>query len=264
MIKVNSEKINLDNNYYLEILKNNTDKNIDNTDFLINNMKLSIIREKRVFLIKIDFALIKKQEYKKNLKKILKLKNKIIKYNNKNIKKKVDIGIEDRNNNTKLLGYIVNYNEQDKNHKEFITGINAIFYSNKEEMYNYIYDNVCAYLDSFFYGKNLCDFKNNKCGEKRNTSSNVGCCRHYKNKLLGPLLKDNFIPCEYLNKDNMCSAKCLGCKLFTCDYLRKKGIRFKIKDIFLLDVFFNFLQKYYIKIKVFTPKEEIIKKLLIL
>ena len=41
MIKVNSEKINLDNNYYLEILKNNTDKNIDNTDFLINNMKLS-------------------------------------------------------------------------------------------------------------------------------------------------------------------------------------------------------------------------------
>ena len=161
-----------------------------------------------------------------------------------------------------MLGYIFNYNESNKKQSDFLNVVNAIFYKNRYEMYNYIYDNVCDYLDGFFYSKNYCDFKNNKCGEKINTSSNIGCCRHYKNKLLGPLLTNNFTPCEYLKEDYTCSAKCLGCKLFTCDYLRKKGIKFKIKDILLLDVFFNPLQKYYIKVKVFTPKEKILKKLM--
>ena len=72
------------------------------------------------------------------------------------------------------------YNEQNKDHKDFISAINAIFYPNRYERYNYIYDNVCDYLDSYFYGKNLCDFKNNKCGEKRNTDSNTGCCHHFQ------------------------------------------------------------------------------------
>ena len=52
--------------------------------------------------------------------------------------------------------------------------------------------------------------------------------------------------------------------VFTCDYLEKKGIKFRIKDMLLLDTFFNPLQKYCIKYKVFTPKEKIIKWLIIL
>ena len=31
-----------------------------------------------------------------------------------------------------------------------------------KKCHNYIYDTVCDYLDGYFYGKNLCDFKNNK------------------------------------------------------------------------------------------------------
>ena len=50
----------------------------------------------------------------------------------------------------------------------------------------------------------------------------------------------------------------------TCDYLEKKGVKFRIKDILLLNTFFNPLQKYFIKIMVFTPKEKIIKRLMIL
>ena len=46
------------------------------------------------------------------------------------------------------------------------------------------------------------------------------------------------------------------------DYLEKKGIKFKIKDILLLDTFFNPIQKYYIKYMVFTPKEKILNRLL--
>ena len=37
----------------------------------------------------------------------------------------------------------------------------------------------------------------------------------------------------------------------------------QIKDILLLDVFFNPLQKYFVKYKVFTPKEKVIKLLML-
>ncbi len=245
-------KLNLDNNFCLEILNNDTNNKAVSD---IKKLKLSEIRKKGVLLLKINFSFLNKTDYKKILRKLLKIKNIIC-------NKKVEIGIKDGNKT--LLGYVLNYNETKKEQNDFLNAVNAIFYNNRYEMYNYIYDNVCDYLDGFFYGKNYCDFKNNKCGEKINTSSNIGCCRHYKNKLLGPLLPNNFTPCEYLKEDHTCSAKCLGCKLFTCDYLRKKGIRFKMKDILLLDVFFNPLQKYYIKVKVFTPKEKILKRLMIL
>ena len=130
--------------------------------------------------------------------------------------------------------------------------------------YEDIYDKVCKHLDDEFYGKNVCDFQNNKCGEKKNTSSLVGCCRPYKNKLIGPLLPascNRVDACEYLDEDKKCSAECISCKLFTCDYLHKKGIQFKIRDIELLKDF-NIVQKYIIKYSVFTPKEKIIKRLL--
>ena len=118
-------------------------------------------------------------------------------------------------------------------------------------------------MDNYFYGKNLCDFQNNKCGEKRNTSSTTGCCHHFKHKALGPFSK--LVLCEYLNKENYtCDAKCLPCKLYTCDYLESKGIKFRIKDILLLNVFFNPLQKYFIKYMVFTPKEKILKRIMML
>ena len=156
---------------------------------------------------------------------------------------------------------MINFDENNKQHNDFILAINTIFYNTRYEQYNYIYDTVCDYLDNYFYGKNLCDFKNNKCGEKINTSSVIGCCRHFKIKWLGPLSK--LVLCEYLKEDCTCGAKCILCKLFTCDYLEKKGIKFKVKDILLLNVFLNPLQKYFIKYMVFMPKEKIIKRLLL-
>lgn len=252
------DKIELDNNYYLEIL--NESINYDLTD--ITKLKLNQIIKRKKFLLKIDFKFLNKKDYKKILKKLLRIKRIVCKLNRKRIKNQINIGIEIKNK--KLLGYVINYDKKNKNQNDFISAINAIFYNNKYEMYNYIYDNVCNYLDSFFYGKNFCDFENNKCGEKRNTNSKIGCCRHYKNKLLGPLLSNNLIPCEYLKDNHTCGAKSLGCKLFTCDYLRSKGVRFKIKDILLLDVFFNQLQKYYIKTSVYKPKDKILKQLMVL
>ena len=80
--------------------------------------------------------------------------------------------------------------------------------------------------------------------------------------MLSPFSK--LVLCEHLKKDYTCGAKCISCKLFTCDYLEKKGIKFRIKDILLLNVFFNPLQKYFIKYMVYTPKEKILKRLMFL
>lgn len=247
---VNMKKeVDLDNNYYLKI-----DNDVDSTSIDITELGLIRALKKGTLLLKINFKNLHRKQYKKVLRKLLFIK-KII------TKRKIDIGIKE--DSKILLGYIVNYDENNKEQNDFILAINAIFYNTKYERYNYIYDEVCDYLDSYFYGKNLCDFKDNKCGEKRNTTSLTGCCHHFKYKKLGPYLPNNkLVLCEYLNKENYtCDAKCLPCKLFTCHYLEKKGIKFRIKEILLLDVFFNPLQKYFIKYQVFTPKEKIIKLL---
>lgn len=238
--------IELDNNYFFKLNTIIDSKCID-----INKINIINILKNSKILLRIDFNNLKSQNYKKILKKLLRMK-KI------SIVLKKQIGIT--NENKMLLGYITNYDNGNQKQKDFILAINAIFFNTRYERYNYIYDTVCEYLDNYFYGKNLCDFKNNKCGEKRNTTSTTGCCHHFKHRAIGPLSK--LVLCEYLNDDYTCKAKCISCKLFTCDYLEKKGIKFKIKDILLLDTFFNPIQKYYIKYMVFTPKEKILNRLL--
>lgn len=241
--------LELDNNYIL------TTKNIYEKNAIdVNNLKWKEFKKQNLFFLNIDFNKIKYIEYKKIIKKLFKLKIKA--FNNK-----IQFGILNDDDKNVIIGQIKNYDNTNNNHKTLISAINAMLFSTVNETYNYIYDKVCDDLDQQFIEKNLCDFKNDKCGEKRNTSSVIGCCRHYKNSFLGPInLKSHFIPCEYL-KENRCVAKCIGCKLFTCDYLQKKGVYFKIKDIFLLDVFFNPIQKYIIKYNVFTSKDIILKRL---
>ncbi len=245
-------KINLDNNYYLKILEEKNAADIEGVS--IEKINIVDIFKRRRLILKIDFSILNEKKYRKILKKLLRIKKVIS-------KTKIEIG--NAYDSKKLLGYIINYNKNNKKQEEFILAINAIFYNTRYERYNYIYDTVCDYLDSYFYGKNLCDFKNNQCGEKRNTTSTTGCCHHFKNKWLGPI-GSKLVLCEYLKEDHSCSAKCISCKLFTCDYLEKKGIKFRIKDILLLKVFFNPLQKYFIKYMVFTPKDKIIKRLMML
>lgn len=242
--------IKLYNNYYIK--KINKNKVIPINAINICNLNLIAVLKNESIILKIDFDEFNITEYKRILKKLLLVKNIATRM-------KKEFGIVEKGK--KIIAYVINFDENNLKYNDFISGINAIFYKTRYERYNYIYDTVCSYLDSYFYGKNLCDFKNNKCGEKRNTSSTTGCCHHFKHKALGPFSK--LVLCEYLNKENYtCDAKCLPYKLFTCDYLESKGIKFKIKDILLLNVFFNPIQKYFIKYMVFTPKDKIIKRLM--
>lgn len=186
----------LNNNYYMKIVEGNTEKqNI--TDVIdIKEISLRKVLKNKKFIVRIDFKEINKKRYKKILKRLLFIKSVAN-------KAKIEIGTK-LENEKNFLGYIINYDDRDKDYNDFITGIIAIFHNTKYERYNYIYDTVCNYLDSFFYGKNL------------------------------------------------------------CDYLEKKGVKFRIKDILLLNTFFNPLQKYFIKYMVYTPKEKILKRLMVL
>lgn len=244
--------IKLDNDYYIEEISNEIELPIN----AVNICALSLLRtlQNKNIILKVNFAEFSVKDYRKILKRLLIIKNIAMKMNR-------ELGITEEEK--RIIAYVVNFDKSNINHKDFISAINAIFFRTRYDRYNYIYDTVCDYLDGFFYGKNLCDFENNKCGEKRNSTSTTGCCHHFKHRVLGPFSK--FVLCEYLNKENYtCDAKCLGCKLFTCDYLESKGIKFKIKDILLLNVFFNPMQKFFIKYMVFTPKDKILKRLMIL
>ncbi len=126
-----------------------------------------------------------------------------------------------------------------------------------EERYSYLYDILCDYLDQEFRDKNICGFSNNICkkrchmienGKKKDTYDN-GCCYSYLHK------RD----CEHLNVPYGCKIKNLGCKTFTCSYLKKQGIDYRLNRIYLSRYFFNSRQKFYIENIFFVDKDVIME-----
>lgn len=129
--------------------------------------------------------------------------------------------------------------------------------SDKSERLSYLYDLICDYLDNEFRTKNICDFNCGLCKRRRDLMErNIkketylnGCCYSYRKGRL----------CEYLDSEKGCQIKNIGCKLFTCFYLRKEGYRYHLKDIYLSRYFFNGRQKFYIENTFFVPKEIIMQ-----
>lgn len=170
----------------------------------------------------------------------------IKKYLNKNVCVHLLYQEEDFIDDSKIEKYISVKNK--------IQIIHALNIKDLEKRYSYIYDVVCNYLDNEFQGKDICNFKNSKCISVRNNghcpNSKNGCCYGTNRGLC-----INF-------KDGKCSIQSLSCKLFTCRYLKKKGIKFSVNDIDLLKYFFNLRQKYIIDTSIFKDKDEIIDLLL--
>lgn len=102
------------------------------------------IKKKKVFLLKINFKTIEEKDYKRILKKLLFIKQ-ILSLNH------FKIGLLE--GSQKCIGYLINYDKNSNQHHDFILGINAILYKTRYERYNYIYDTICNYLDSFFMEK---------------------------------------------------------------------------------------------------------------
>lgn len=177
------------------------------------------------------------------------------------IKSNTHIGIQLENKT--LLGFVTE--KIDNTHyKNFIDGIIALQYKNLKKQYSYIYDTVCNQLDEEFQTRNICDFQNDMCIANRKgktVHSTMGCCYSFKYSQNPLKFIENVELCKHIvNKS--CDIKCIGCKLFVCDYLKKNGIQFNTKDILLLDAFFNNKQQETIQKNFFLPKEKIIDKLL--
>lgn len=112
---------------------------------------------------------------------------------------------------------------------------------------------ICNFIDNKYEKCNYCDFKDNMCVFFRNNEKIAhidGCC--YSDKRGGA--------CKYL-KNHRCTIKAISCKLYSCEYLRKRKVNFKMKDIPLIKYFFNLRQKYFIKYSFFKPKEYVMDKL---
>lgn len=131
--------------------------------------------------------------------------------------------------------------------------------NDKEERYSKLYDMICDYLDEEFQGKNICQFKDNICSRRKDLMERGikkelyrdGCCYSYRHHKL----------CENL-KDGRCTIKNIGCKLFTCPYLRKKGYKYTINQIYFARYFFNTRQKVYIQTTFFVDKKVVMKGIL--
>lgn len=81
--------------------------------------------------------------------------------------------------------------------------IKAVEIENKWERYDYLYDEICYYLDHVCSQENLCDFKNDKCFAKQNTDTTMGCCHHFPDKRFGMLYQKKLIPCEFLGEKRL-------------------------------------------------------------
>ena len=124
--------------------------------------------------------------------------------------------------------------------------------TDKKERYSYLYDLICDYLDQEFQEKNICGFCHDLCKRRRDmmerninkdTYINVFCHSYLKNA-----------DCPHLKKGGGCAIKNIGCKTFTCFYLKKRGIRYSLNKIYLARYFFNPRQKFYMENTFFVDK----------
>ena len=138
--------------------------------------------------------------------------------------------------------------------KDKIHSIHALNIKDIRSRYSYIYDVVCDYLDNEFITNNKCEFIDNKCISVRCNShcpeSVNGCCYGTNRGLC-----KNFV-------DGKCTIRSLSCKLFTCRYLRKQGVKYPINSFPLLKYFFNFKQKIVLDQSIFKDKDYIIDLLI--
>jgi len=124
---------------------------------------------------------------------------------------------------------------------------------NLEKKYSLAYDFLCDYIDHDMKVNNHCQFDGDTCIAnrlKKSVHKEYGCCYQFRKGLCSRLK----------NKD--CTTRNISCKLFMCEYLEKKGIKYNLKDILPIKKIFNRKQINILKGNYFKTKEEIINKLL--
>ena len=126
------------------------------------------------------------------------------------------------------------YNIDNSNYRKILKKIRIRRNTNKEFVFNYRND--------FKYKE---EFDNINKFEKT-----CGCCSN-----------NDGIECKYFDKDH-CTIKCSGCKFYICPNLKKKKGPILMKDIFIAYYLLSPRERLVLRYTVFTPKEEIIEKMI--
>lgn len=183
------------------------------------------------------------------------------------MKKKKDLVINNKENSYQLLKkylkkpdkYNIILNIQDEDINNCIIASKII---DKKERNIFIYDTMCNILDEKWIKYSPCNFCNNKCIASRNHFMDKeydGCCYSFNRKLFGKVEKKK---CVHLKDNKQCDTKNISCKLFTCDYLKKKKIfNTNYNNYLLLKLFFNKKERLILKYNFFITREEILNKL---
>lgn len=164
-------------------------------------------------------------------------------------KRKIEVGVYD------IIGF------SNKVTFELKKALEALMQSDLYERYEIVYDFICEELDKKFSDNSICQFEDNRCiaNRKYNDKSKImGCC--YSFNYNGIKFSDIKL-CEH-QKNQRCEVKCLGCKLFTCDYLKKHGIKFSLENMPLALAFFSKKQREILRTTFFTSKENVLTKVI--
>lgn len=129
--------------------------------------------------------------------------------------------------------------------EEVINIVKALNIKNPFKRVGFIYDYCCQKLDSFYEGKNICEFKDNKCivQQESNCKFCNGCCRL----------------CRYQTAKG-CSTSNLSCKLFYCDTIQEKNKTLKYKDLKILKLL-NLRQKMIVNDNFFAHRDSFLLEL---
>ena len=161
-------------------------------------------------------------------------------------KRGIKVGIDN------LIGYSYETTEI------LMKSLEALLQEDTYKEYEVIYDYICDELDRKFADNSICQFKDDRCVANRKYKDKakiMGCC--YSFKYNGLYFSDVKL-CEH-QKDRKCDVKCLGCKLFTCDYLRNHGIRFTLNKMPIALAFFTKKQRELLRTTFFVSKETVIE-----
>lgn len=250
LIKENLIKINKEYDIYTK--KEALNKFIDSKKHVFFQIITIKDKKSKIKLKELPVLFSIKIEKGTNLKKLIKNIQKILK---NCYRKKLDIGIE--NKEKKIIGELICDSTKERK-TDIIKCLKAVFIKEKRKRIEYIYDQVCNDLDEEFAKNNYCDFKDDVCIGKRNCSERVtmGCCHKFKHPIT---MNGELKECPYL-VDKHCSTQCITCKLFTCNAIK---VKFKLKDIPLIECFFNPIQKLIVKTNFFTKREKIIDRLVL-
>lgn len=143
------------------------------------------------------------------------------------------------------------YTNKDKELKQISLLVEALNIKNKKERIKFIYEKSCDLLDDDFYGKNICEFKNNKCIHDRVLNCSCdGCCK----------TNDGLKKCKYL-VNHRCTIRCIACKFHICHCIRKKRYKIKVNDIYMIKYLYNWKQKIIIYNDFFIPEVEVLNHL---